>query len=172
MKKLILLLIFLVSIKSCGQKDERKTLKSEFDTVVEKQLVLDFERLFDIEQTKNLEKIISDFERQSSVEIAIISFDSVYNSDEDFHQSTLDAANQMGVGKKGLDKGIVVGISKKSKKIRVENGKAIEKIMSDTETKTIIDEVFIPYYKKGEFYEGTYYGIKKLIEILRIKLKQ
>ncbi|MFT3796564.1 TPM domain-containing protein [Flavobacterium sp.] len=168
------LFIFFVSFHTLSlvaQSDEEKYFRAEYDTIVEKTFVLDFEKTFDKEQTKNLNKLISDFEKETSIEIAIITFDTKYDSDEEFHKNTLFVANWIGVGKKYLDNGIVIEISNTSRKIRIENGNGIELILSDQETKEIIDNEFIPNFENKEFYRGTFNGVLKIIEVLREKLK-
>jgi uncharacterized protein len=172
MKKILcIFLITLNTLLSYAQTNEEKYFRFEYDTIVEKTFVLDFEKIFDKEQTKTLNKLISDFENETSIEIAIITFDQKYQSDEDFHKNTLFVANWIGVGKKDLDNGIVVGISNTSRKIRIENGNGIELIMSDQETKEIIDDIFIPNFRNKDFYRGTYDGVLRIIELLREKIK-
>ena len=174
MKRIFLAVLFLfTSFIYCQSKDNADCyFKFQYDTIVEKTFVLDFEKLFDKTETKELNKLISDFEIASSIEIAIITFDEKYESDEDFHKSALFAANWIGIGKKELNNGILIGISNKSRKIRIENGIGIETVLTDAETKSIIDNSFIPYFKEKNFYKGTVEGIKKIIEILKVKLGQ
>ncbi|MDQ6469146.1 TPM domain-containing protein [Flavobacterium sp. LHD-80] len=174
MKKIILnsLLLFTSLIYCQSKENDERYFKFQYDTIVEKTFVLDFEKLFDQTETKELNNLILDFEKATSIEIAIITFDEKYKSDEDFHQNTLFVANWIGIGKKELNNGILIGISKKSRKIRIENGTGIESILTDEETKSIIDNSFIPYFKEKQMYKGTLVGIKKLIEILKVKLEQ
>ncbi|MBF0595854.1 hypothetical protein IM532_00010 [Faecalibacter sp. WQ 117] len=39
--------------------------------------------------------------------------------------------------------------------------------MSDFETKQIIENQFIPYFKNDDYYKGTYNGILEIIEKLK-----
>jgi len=52
-------------------------------------------------------------------------------------------------------------------KMTIRNGYGIEKILSDSETKEIIDNAFIPSFRKDEYYQGTLNGLNKLMDILR-----
>lgn len=172
MRKLTLVfLLFFSNLIFCQVQDsDKKYFKFEYDTIVKKTFVLDFEKLFDKNQTKELNDIIDDFEKKTSIEIAIISFEEKYKNEEDFHKNTLFVANWIGIGKKDLDNGILIGISTKSRKIRIENGNGIERILTDAETKSIIEDTFIPNFKKGNYYIGTLEGLKKIIEALEKKL--
>ena len=53
--------------------------------------------------------------------------------------------------------------------MRIQNGYGIEKMISDAETKEVIDKFFVPSFKNGEYYEGTLIGLSKLIELLNSK---
>ena len=174
MKKLILYSLLLFSkIVFCQSVDnDEKYFKSQYDTIVEKTFVLDLEKLFDKTQINELDSLTAEFEKETSIEIAIVTFDDKYDSDEDFHQNTLFVAKWIGIGKEELNNGILIGISKKSKKIRIENGDGIVAILTDEETKSIIDNSFIPNFKEKRYFEGTKEGLKKIIEHLKIKIKK
>ena len=152
MKKLLLPFLILISLSAFSQKYNEVYFKTAYDTMVKKAFVFDFEKLFNKKQIHNLNQLISDFEKETTVEIAVITFDSIYKSDEDFHQNTMSAGNWLGVGKKEANNGVVVGISKVSRKMRIETGDGITNIFSNDEARTIIVEDFTPYYKEGYFY--------------------
>jgi uncharacterized protein len=54
--------------------------------------------------------------------------------------------------------------------MRIENGYGIEKLITNSETSNIIYSVFIPYFKKNKYYDGTFNDMLKLIELLNTKL--
>jgi uncharacterized protein len=129
----------------------------------------DYEDLFsDLEQTK-LDSIISKFERETSIEISIVTIDTIKTSKEKFDDLTLHIAQTWKIGKVEKDNGILIGISKGYRRIRIQNGDGIEKIVTNEETKEIIENYFIPEFKKGEYYSGTLNGLCKIIRILKDK---
>jgi uncharacterized protein len=67
---------------------------------------------------------------------------------------------------KRKNNGIVIGISRGYRKMRIQNGKGIESVLTDEETKKIIDTSFIPHFREGKYYEGTINGLKNLMETL------
>jgi uncharacterized protein len=131
----------------------------------------DFEGLYEDEDELVLDSIISIFKSETGVEVAIVTLDTIYTTKDKFDELTLRIANHWGVGEKGKDNGILIGISRGLRKIRINNGLGIEKLISDTETKVIIDNYFIPYFKKGQYYDGTLTGLTELIKLLKTKLK-
>lgn len=129
--------------------------------------VNDFEKLFSDEQERTLDSVIKAFEKQTSVEIAVVTLDTLFTSDDDMFLYTLDLANCWGVGKKDKDNGVLVTISARSKSMYIQNGTSIEEIFTDQKTQQVIDSVFIPRYKEGKYFEGTLNGIKAITEILK-----
>jgi uncharacterized protein len=133
--------------------------------------VNDFENLFTEEQELSLDSIISIYKVKTGIEIAIITLDTSVTSKDKFDDFTLHIANTWGVGEKEKNNGVLIAISEGHRKMRIQNGYGIEKLITDNETKSIIDFYFIPDFKKGDYYQGTLTGLTKLIELLNEKIK-
>lgn len=127
----------------------------------------DYEHIFTSDQISELDSIISKFEKETTNEIAIVTIDSSWTTKERFDSLVLAIANDWGVGKKGLNNGIVIGISTGLRKIRINNGYGIETKLTDAETKKIIDDVILPEFKNGSYYEGTKKGLLALMQKIR-----
>lgn len=132
----------------------------------------DYEDLFsEVEQAK-LDSIISKFEKETSIEIAIVTIDTLQTSKEKFEDLTLHIAQTWKIGKVEKDNGILIGISKGYRTIRIQNGYGIEKIITDEETKKILENYFIPEFKKDEYYQGTLNGLCEIIRLLKYKTEK
>ena len=131
--------------------------------------ITDFENLFTDEEQFQLDSTISKFEKETTIEIAIITIDTIFVAKADFENFTLHIANQWGVGKKEKDNGILIGISKGYRIIRIENGYGNEKFLSDDETKQIIENYFIPDFKNADYFKGTMNGLKEIMNRLKAK---
>lgn len=129
--------------------------------------VSDFERIFSIDEVTFLDSVIKDFENKTTIQIAIISIDTSMVSIDKFEDYTLQILRTWGVGQKDKNNGILIGISMGYRRIRIQNGYGIEKILSNEETKQIIDSNFIPNFKKGEMYNGTFLGLKAIMDKLK-----
>jgi uncharacterized protein len=127
----------------------------------------DYEHIFTEEQIFVLDSIISKFEMETTNEIAIVTIDSSWTTKENFDSLTLAVARNWGVGKKEKNNGILIGISTGLRKIRIQNGYGIESRLSDAETKKIIDDIIIPEFKNGNYFEGTKNGLLALMEKVR-----
>ena len=107
-------------------------------------------------------------ERTTTVETSVATVNSTMVKDRDFEDYTLVMMRMWGVGKKDKNNGILIVISPDLRRMRIQNGHGIENILSDAETKFIVDNSFIPKFKEGKYFEGTRDGIIAIIN----KLKQ
>lgn len=129
--------------------------------------VNDFEFILTPTEEENLSSILSQYEKKTSVELAVITIDTSWIAKNSFDSLITVFHKSWGVGKKEKNNGIVIGVSKGYRKIRISNGYGIEPILSDNETKKIIDELIIPEFKNGMYYEGLRKGILRISEIVR-----
>jgi len=128
--------------------------------------VNDFEHLFTPQQVDVLDSLIHDYERRTTIEIAVLTVDTSLTLPGNFDFFTLATMNAWGVGKKGKNNGILIGISRSFHKIRIQNGGGIEKQLPNADVKKIIDEAFIPFFRKGQYYEGVVSGLRTLMQRL------
>lgn len=131
--------------------------------------VNDYEGDFNLKQIASLDSVIVKFKDESSIQIAIVTIDTMMASKKGFNDLALRIANQWAVGEKEKNNGILIAFSKWHRQIRIVNGYGIEKLISDRETKEIIENNFIPSFKKDEYYTGTFNGLSALIKLLKTK---
>jgi len=131
----------------------------------------DMERLFTDAQKLHLDSLIRDYEKKTTVEIAIVTLDTNATSTDKFDDLALHISNTWGVGKKDKNNGVTICISKGYRRMRICNGYGIEKILSDDETKDIVDNDFIPSFKAGDYYKGTLLGLAAIMAKLDAKMK-
>lgn len=131
--------------------------------------VNDFEDIFSTKEERLLIKKIKKMNKESDVQIVLVSIDSTMTNKESFDEFTLSLGQTWGVGEKDKNNGILIGISRSMRIIRIQNGLGIEKIITNAETKMVVDEYFIPDYKKEKYYDGTVRGITELIKLIKSK---
>lgn len=124
--------------------------------------VNDFEDIFTREQENKLDSLIVEYEKRTTTEIAIITIPTSATVKDRLDELTLHIANYWGVGKKEKNNGILIGISKGYRTIRIQNGIGIENLLTDNQTKQIIDQIIIPSFKANDFYKGVFDGIQEI----------
>ncbi|CAM3694426.1 TPM domain-containing protein [Flavobacterium chungbukense] len=183
-KYTVLFFLLLVTIGATGQTNKKLKTNSTKENLTEYRQIFwnnlpkrvnwttDYEGIFSDAEEEKLNNLISNFEKETSMEIAIVTIDTIKVAKENFDDLSLHIAKTWAVGKKGKDNGILIGFSKEYRKIRIELGDGTIKILSEKETKEIIENNFIPEFLKGSYYQGILNGTTKLMEVLRMKIKQ
>lgn len=133
--------------------------------------VNDYENLYTDKQEKTLDSLIRDFEKRTTIQIAVVTFDTTMTTPDSLDALTLRIAKAWGVGQKDKNNGVVIGISEGYRQMRIQNGYGIEKVLTDAETKQIIDTAFIPSYREAKYFEGTFQGLQTLMAILERRYK-
>jgi len=124
----------------------------------------DFEHIYTKTEIRSLDSLAKAIEKESTMEIVVVTLDSTMTNRKDFSKTVLALANKWKVGKKGKNNGIVVGISKQLRTIWIRNGLGVEKKLSNQQTTEIIQTAFLPYFKQNKFCEGTKQGIIALYQ--------
>jgi uncharacterized protein len=155
----VIALLMLGFLTACGQPYWEKLPKPTA-------LINDFEHIFTEQQEKSLDSLVRAYEKKTTTEISIVSIPESATEKERFNELVLFMLNTWGVGKKDKNNGILIGISKGYRLIRISNGFGIEAHMTDEQTKHIIDEAFIPNFKHEAFYTGCFLGVEEIIKVL------
>ncbi len=129
--------------------------------------VSDFDSIFSLQERNSLDSMISAFEKETTVEIAVLTLDSSYCAVANFDSLVLAIHNEWGVGKKEKNNGVLIAICKKARKMRINNGDGIEAKLTDQESKQILEEEIFPEFRQGRFYEGVRRGIIAIMKELR-----
>lgn len=167
---ILVLILVLISFKNFAQETETKKPIPEFDFSELKNskfpkpigYVNDFEEIFTVEQKNKLERKLSDYEEQTTNEIAIITINSIEPYDN-FSDYATNLSNDWGVGKVDKDNGLTIVISTNLKQIRISTGNGTEKTVTDEIRQNIIEQIIIPDFKNGNYYDGIVKGLAKLI---------
>ena len=176
----ILTLLFLTAFKSAScqtthdiPKPENKLGQlSEFrkafwdDPPKAAGFINDYENLFTDDEEKILDSLIKDFEKRTTIQIAVITFDTTLTTSDSLDALTLRLGNIWGVGQKEKNNGVVIGISRGYRQMRIQNGYGIEKLITDADTKVIVDTGFIPDFRDGNYFKGTFTGLTVLMASL------
>ncbi len=129
--------------------------------------VNDFTDLFTPAQQTELDSLITAFEKATTVEMAIVTIDSTVTSRNGFDDYITALGNRWGVGKQETKNGVVIGICPSYKRIRISTGMGIMQQLTDQETKAIIDNIILPQYRLGDYFNGTKLGLLAVMKELR-----
>ena len=115
-------------------------------------------------QAKRLEQKLIRYADTTSTQIVIATINSLEG--ENITLYAAEWAHEWGIGQKKEDNGVFILISKKDRKIAIATGYGVEEKLTDFTSKTIIDQVITPEFKKGDFYTGLDKGTTAIIQVL------
>lgn len=123
--------------------------------VLQNTFVYDQASILSDDTEKIVNKMLNELEAKTSAEVAIITTPSLYgNSLEDYANKLF---NQLGIGKKGKDNGVLLLISANNKKVRLEIGRGLEGVLTDSISGRILDDYFVPYRKINDYDSAVYF---------------
>jgi uncharacterized protein len=114
---------------------------------------------------EQLESSLARYERETTHQIAILTVSSL--DGEPMEAFSLRVARAWALGRKGLDNGVLVTVVSNDHAVRIELGDGINRYVSDSDAKRIIDEAMIPAFREGHFDVGLKLGIERLFEVCR-----
>jgi uncharacterized protein len=75
---------------------------------------------------------------------------------------TTELFNTWGIGKRGLDNGVLFLIAVKERRIEIETGRGISPYISDRQVKQIIEELITPEFKRQNYDRGIINGVEEV----------
>lgn len=140
MKKLLVLVLAFLSLSSLSFSQDGIPKR--------KGLVSDYENIFSTKEAKHITSVLSEYEKKTSVEINILTI-SEY---EDLFTLAQETFDDWKIGKKGVDNGLLIIISKNKKVMRTHTGYGLEGYLPDGWLKHTGDSIGIKY--QADYYNG------------------
>ena len=149
-KKLLFFLSFLftLSLFSQGYKIPEKP---KFQTSV-----YDYTSLLTPTQKTNLENKLVRYSDSTSTQIVVAIIASTEG--ENITYLAANWGEKWGIGQAKEDNGVLMLLAQDDRKITIQAGKGVEHLLTDFQSKRIIERVIIPEFKKGDYYAGLNQG--------------
>ncbi len=157
LRKLFTLGIFLVSFFGLAQKDIPPVPDVE-------KAVYDYADMLSSSEEKALRQKLETYADTTSTQIVIATVASL--NGEYIATYATEWAQKWGIGQKGKDNGAFILVSKNDRKITIQNGYGLEEYLTDYNSKTIIDQIMQPEFKRGNFYAGFDKATTAIIDLL------
>lgn len=147
MKKLFLIILMFMSIYNYGINVPKNN-----------GFVTDNEDIFTPSEEQQLTEYLSNYEKQTTIEIAILT---ISEYDGDIFDVAQEIATNWGIGKDSTNNGLLFIISKNNKTWRIHTGYGLEGYLPDGWLKTTGDEMSKSYFKNDKFYDGVIYTLNE-----------
>ncbi len=132
---------------------------------IDRSWVTDMANLLNPQTKAKVNQLISQLEAETGTEIAVVTVPDTAPAPTP-KQFATKLFNYWGIGKKGINNGVLFLISKSDRRVEIETGYGIEKILPNAQIGEIIDQLIIPHFKQGDLAGGTLAGIQALTKAL------
>jgi len=130
--------------------------------------VNDFAQVMDRESLSEMEKMITDFENKTTVEIAVVTV-TTYEPSSSLEEYANELFKNWKIGKEKKDNGILLIAALKEKRVRIEVGYGLEEYIPDGLAGEIIRAQIRPYFREGKYGLGMKQGEESIIQVISQK---
>src|SRR5574341_427136 len=114
-------------------------------------------------QAQALEERLRQFEEQTGHQIAVLTIPTLEG--EDLEGFSIRVAETWKIGKKGFDNGVILLVVHNDRKLRIEVGYGLERVLPDAVASRIIREVIVPRFRENDFAGGVEAGVEAIMKV-------
>ena len=130
--------------------------------------VTDQAGMLDAGQRQRLEAVLAEHEAKSGNQIAVLLVKST--EPEAIEQFGIRVADAWKLGRKGVDDGVLLIVARDNpsalRRLRIEAGRGVQGVLTDAQSKRILQDVIAPYFRKNQYYEGLVAGVGAIAALL------
>lgn len=112
----------------------------------------------------DLAKILLDYETKTGNQLAVLTVRSLEG--RDVAEFAYQVASSWQIGQKDYDNGALLLVAMQEHKIRIEVGRSLEPMLTDLQSKLIIDQKIAPAFKQGDYPAGIKNGVESMISVI------
>lgn len=124
----------------------------------------DFAGVLSVETRTRLEGLARELWDKTGTAVVVAIVTTIGDSEVNDYVNRLYQA--WGIGRKGEDKGVLIFVTIKERKMRIETGYGVEGILPDGLVGEIRDRYMIPYFRENKFDEGVSRGMEAIATIV------
>lgn len=117
--------------------------------------VNDFANVIDTNNAAKMESLAREVLEKTGAAVVVVTVPSI-GQNEDYNMYANGLYQAWGIGKKGEDKGVLIFLTVKERKIHIETGYGVEGILPDGRVGEILDKYVVPFLKEGNYSRGLY----------------
>ncbi len=115
-------------------------------------------------QANRLEDKLVRYSDTTSTQIVVATINSLQG--ENIGLYAAEWAHEWGIGQEKEDNGVFILVAKNDRKIWIATGYGVEEKLTDFTSKTIVDQIITPEFKRGDFYSGLDKGTTAIFQVL------
>jgi uncharacterized protein len=130
--------------------------------------VVDQAGMLDAGQRQRLESVLADYEAKTGSQIAVLLVKST--EPEAIEQYSIRVTDAWKLGRKGVDDGVLLMVARDNprslRRLRIEAGRGVQGVLTDAQSKRVLQDVIAPYFQKEQYYEGLVAGVGAIATLL------
>ncbi|QAU33674.1 TPM domain-containing protein [Janthinobacterium sp. 17J80-10] len=119
-------------------------------------------------QRQSLESVLQEYETRTGSQIAIVLVSKT--EPEAIEQYGIRVADAWKIGRKGVDDGVILLVAKDNpsslRRLRIEAGRGVQGVLTDAQSKRILQDVIAPHFRQNDFYGGLAAGVSAITSLL------
>jgi uncharacterized protein len=127
-------------------------------------LVNDFAGLLTSDEVNQLEQKLDTYNDSTSTQIVVVIVNTLNDADPATYAYSI--GDKWGAGSKKFDNGIVLLISKNDHQVFIATGKGMEGPLPDVTCHNIVQNIIVPNFKSGDFYNGIDQATDAMIKVI------
>lgn len=127
--------------------------------------VSDMAQILDASTEKQLNALITNLERRTTAEIAVVTIRSATGFPPKSFATKL--FNHWGIGKKSSNNGVLILMVTDARYIRIETGRGMDKVLPDAKMKSLLGERVIPRFKQKDYNGGILTAAHAVIKLIK-----
>jgi len=126
--------------------------------------VNDFAGIIPQTERQKMETLSMEVLQKTGTSVVVVTVSTVGDSDAALYANEL--FQEWGIGKKGEDKGVLILLALKERRIRIETGYGVEGILPDGLVGEILDRYTVPLLKKGQYGQGLFNAVAAVSTVI------
>lgn len=152
-KKFVYTVLFFIVLSLTGYSAETDNLRFNG-------FISDNANIVSYETEQKLNKILLDLQNKTKTDIAVVTLKSLEN--KPIEDVSLEIGRKYKLGDKVLNNGALIVVAPNDKEARIEIGYGLEGMITDAHAGRILDDYMIPYFHRGDYNGGIFYGTTAL----------
>ena len=126
--------------------------------------ITDNSKLLNAEDRAAIETELASLEAKSTDQVAVVTVPSLdgYTIEDYGYQ----LGRHWGIGQAGKDNGVLLIVAPNERKVRIEVGRRLEPLLTDTMSTIIIQNAILPAFRRGDFSGGIRAGVRDIKDVL------
>ncbi|TFW31828.1 TPM domain-containing protein [Massilia horti] len=120
------------------------------------------------DQRASLESMLSEYEAKTGSQIAVLLVAST--EPEAIEQYSIRVTDAWKLGRKGVDDGVLLLVARDNpsslRRLRIEAGRGVQGVLTDVQSKRILQDVIAPYFREQHYYDGLVAGVGAIESLL------